>query len=191
MDIDRRSALMLGAAASAAFSLSSASSRAERRTEIRGNPVLFWNAVSLDLLALDHSIDPSDARAPGPCASSRALGLAHAVIADAVSIAYQPTTARLLPRQAGLDIEYPALRRRAALELPHLQRADPVYISLQPPGVSKDRRQQCRQGLAGRPRFRGRAPFPRIVEMGRHPDAHPPAILELYSAPEEAQHRPL
>ncbi len=110
MDIDRRSVLMLGAAASAAFSLSSASSRAEQRADIRGNPVLFWNAVSLDLVALDHSIDPSDARAPGPCASARALGLAHAVIADAVSIAYHaPYRPRFYHGKRDFDIEAPEL----------------------------------------------------------------------------------
>lgn len=52
------------------------------------NPVLFWNDVSLRLVALDHSIDVTEARAPGPCASARALGLAHIAIADAVAAAY-------------------------------------------------------------------------------------------------------
>jgi hypothetical protein len=54
----------------------------------RHNPVLFWNDTSLQLVALDHSIDAKDARAPGPCASARALGLAHIVMADAVAAAY-------------------------------------------------------------------------------------------------------
>jgi hypothetical protein len=45
--------------------------------------VYFWNAVALQLVALDHSVDAEDARAPGPCASARALALAHLVIADA------------------------------------------------------------------------------------------------------------
>jgi hypothetical protein len=79
---------MLGTAITAAVALTPASARAGRRDDLRGNPVLFWNAVSLDLVALDHSIEPMDARAPGPCATARALGIAHAVIADAVSIAY-------------------------------------------------------------------------------------------------------
>ena len=52
------------------------------------NPVLFWNDVALQLDALDHSIDAKDARAPGPCASSRALALAHIVMADAVAASY-------------------------------------------------------------------------------------------------------
>src|SRR5687768_2004155 len=49
------------------------------------NPVLFWNDVALQLVALDHSIEARDARAPGPCASARALGLAHVVMADAAA----------------------------------------------------------------------------------------------------------
>ncbi|MDW9667808.1 hypothetical protein GOB27_14560 [Sinorhizobium meliloti] len=52
------------------------------------DPVLFWNGVSLDLVAYDHSIPASDSRAPGPCATSYALGFVHAVIADAVKFAY-------------------------------------------------------------------------------------------------------
>jgi hypothetical protein len=52
------------------------------------NPVLFWNDVSLQLVALDHSIDVIESRAPGPCASARALGLVHIVMADAVAAAY-------------------------------------------------------------------------------------------------------
>ncbi len=88
MDIDRRSALVLGAAFAATAGLAPTSARSERRDELKTNPVLFWNAVALDLVALDHSIDPMDARAPGPCATARALGIAHAVMADAASIAY-------------------------------------------------------------------------------------------------------
>jgi hypothetical protein len=52
------------------------------------NPVLFWNDASLRLVALDHSIDATESRAPGPCATARALGLAHIVMADAVAAAY-------------------------------------------------------------------------------------------------------
>ncbi len=52
------------------------------------NPILFWNEASLQLVALDHSVDAKDARAPGPCASARALGLVHIVMADAVAAAY-------------------------------------------------------------------------------------------------------
>lgn len=52
------------------------------------NAALFWNDVSLQLVALDHSIDAEDARAPGPCATARALALAHIVMADAVAAVY-------------------------------------------------------------------------------------------------------
>src|SRR6478672_3909317 len=51
-------------------------------------PVRFWSDTALQLDALDHSIDAADARAPGPCAASRALALAHIVIADACAAAY-------------------------------------------------------------------------------------------------------
>jgi len=53
------------------------------------DPVLFWNDTALQLDALDHSIDAKDARAPGPCAASRALALAHIVMADACVAAYE------------------------------------------------------------------------------------------------------
>jgi membrane-associated phospholipid phosphatase len=52
------------------------------------SPVFFWNEVSQGLVQLDHSIPSSQALAPGPCASSRALGAIHAVIADAAAYAY-------------------------------------------------------------------------------------------------------
>src|ERR1700693_1863755 len=39
---------------------------------VRTNPVLFWSDTALQLDALDHSVDAKDARAPGPCAASRA-----------------------------------------------------------------------------------------------------------------------
>jgi len=54
----------------------------------RIDPVLFWSDTALQLDALDHSVDAKDARAPGPCAASRALALAHIVIADACVAAY-------------------------------------------------------------------------------------------------------
>jgi membrane-associated phospholipid phosphatase len=50
--------------------------------------VAFWSDTILDLVALDHSIEAKDARAPGPCASARAVALAHIVMADAVCAAY-------------------------------------------------------------------------------------------------------
>lgn len=52
------------------------------------DPVVFWSDTALQLDALDHSVDAKDARAPGPCAASRALALAHIVIADACAAAY-------------------------------------------------------------------------------------------------------
>lgn len=88
MEIDRRSALMLGAAFTAAAGMVPARVQAKTRPDLRENPVLFWNDVANDLVALDHSIDPADARAPGPCATARALAVVHAVMADAVSLAY-------------------------------------------------------------------------------------------------------
>jgi membrane-associated phospholipid phosphatase len=54
----------------------------------RIDPILFWNDTALQLDALDHSLDAKDARAPGPCAASRALALAHIVMADATAVAY-------------------------------------------------------------------------------------------------------
>jgi membrane-associated phospholipid phosphatase len=110
MIIDRRSALMLGATMTAAVGLTPARGRAARHEDLRNNPVLFWNGISLDLIALDHSIDPKDARAPGPCATARALGVVHAVIADAVSIAY-PTNYKpqFYRGDVNFDIELPEL----------------------------------------------------------------------------------
>lgn len=64
----------------------------------RPNPVLFWNDVSLQLVAIDHSIDAKDARAPGPCATARALGLAHIVMADAAAAVYPVDFAGLYVR---------------------------------------------------------------------------------------------
>ncbi len=54
----------------------------------RIDPILFWNETALQLDVLDHSLDAKDSRAPGPCASSRALALAHIVMADAAAAAY-------------------------------------------------------------------------------------------------------
>ncbi|MGH6815686.1 MAG: vanadium-dependent haloperoxidase [Hyphomicrobiaceae bacterium] len=103
---DRRNvlALGLGAAGSLVAAKGTAQDRSqrplnlnmfERDIAIRGeqrqhaNPISFWNDTSLQLVALDHSIDAKDARAPGPCATARALGLVHAVMADAVAAVYQ------------------------------------------------------------------------------------------------------
>jgi membrane-associated phospholipid phosphatase len=54
----------------------------------RVNPVLFWNNVCLELMALDHSIDAADSRAPGPCAAATALALVHIAMADATAAVY-------------------------------------------------------------------------------------------------------
>ncbi|MGX9178609.1 vanadium-dependent haloperoxidase [Mesorhizobium sp. BHbdii] len=50
--------------------------------------VRFWSFAALDMIALDHSVKPEQAIAPGPCASSLALALVHAAIADAARYAY-------------------------------------------------------------------------------------------------------
>ncbi len=84
--LNRRAFLFLGAAALGSHA-APAAARIYRHLEHSADPVLFWNAVTLDLVALDHSIDMADARAPGPCASARAVGVVHAVIADAVYFA--------------------------------------------------------------------------------------------------------
>ena len=89
MRLNRRSALMLGMLTTAGWPLLSASAQTYPRKDRRIDPVLFWNEVSLDLVALDHSIDLVDARSPGPCASARALGVVHCIIADAVCFAYR------------------------------------------------------------------------------------------------------
>ncbi len=69
--------------------------------EAAKSPVLFWNDVSLDLVALDHSLAEQDLRAFGPCATARALGLAHAVMADAVRVAYPPAQYEAFRNVAG------------------------------------------------------------------------------------------
>lgn len=92
--MDRRSALAFGLTAAGTRLAPARAVQSQPRDDAtspslaRSDPVVFWSNVSLDLVALDHSIDAADARAPGPCASSRALGLAHAVLADAVRLAY-------------------------------------------------------------------------------------------------------
>lgn len=63
-------------------------SREDHAPRARSNPILFWNNISLQLVAIDHSIAAADARAPGPCATARALALAHIVMADAVAAVY-------------------------------------------------------------------------------------------------------
>jgi membrane-associated phospholipid phosphatase len=86
MEIDRRTAL---AATLAAGALANSTTEARSQAGPSLNPVSFWNDAAIELVALDHSIDADDARAPGPCASAWAMGLAHVVMADAVHYAYK------------------------------------------------------------------------------------------------------
>jgi hypothetical protein len=52
------------------------------------NAVKFWAEAALALVALDHSVEAANARAPGPCAAARALALVYAAMADAVAAVY-------------------------------------------------------------------------------------------------------
>jgi membrane-associated phospholipid phosphatase len=110
MNLSRRVVLLGAAATTIGMNVRRVNAKPPRPVDEAVNPVLFWNAVCLDLIALDHSIDIADARAPGPCASARALGLVHAVIADAVHFAYRGKFKPLFYR-GGLDfhIEAPEL----------------------------------------------------------------------------------
>jgi hypothetical protein len=65
------------------------------------DPVIFWSDTALQLDALDHSVDASDSRAPGPGAASRALALAHIVMADACAAAYRCDFEGLYVRSGG------------------------------------------------------------------------------------------
>ena len=97
--IDRRGVLRLGLGAAGAFSLPGALASQPvvskpipyfgwSGPQPRINAVSFWNETALHLVALDHSIDAADARAPGPCAAARALALVHIVMADAVAAVF-------------------------------------------------------------------------------------------------------
>jgi hypothetical protein len=66
------------------------------------NAVLFWNDVALDLNAIDHTVLPDEARAPGPTASAYMLGLAHLAMADACS--------------SFPDVPYDPFKRRAEVD---------------------------------------------------------------------------
>ena len=98
MNINRRIALISGFSAAgampfikgvnAADAAPPVLSAAPAPDDLGRQPVLFWNGIALELVALDHSIVQGDARAPGPAATAYALGLIHAVIADAVALAY-------------------------------------------------------------------------------------------------------
>src|ERR671918_1224056 len=120
-EVDRRTAMKLALATGSALTvptIATAQEKAPAADEAAqaaltvssgSNPVLFWNGVSLDLVALDHSLPPSQARAPGPCATSYALGLVHAAIADAVKFAYAASYDHALAAGTG-----PAPSNRAA-----------------------------------------------------------------------------
>ncbi|MER8464750.1 hypothetical protein [Mesorhizobium sp. M1396] len=90
--INRRAALTLGAAfAGGGIALANGSQGNAAQpspVSVQDSAVLFWNEVALKLNALDHSFTGDNAkdlpRAPGPVASARALGVIHAVIADAL-----------------------------------------------------------------------------------------------------------
>ncbi|MGB8701328.1 MAG: hypothetical protein WCD18_18095 [Thermosynechococcaceae cyanobacterium] len=45
--------------------------------------ILFWNAVSLEAVAVDHTIDPSERKQAGPTRTSRALAIVHLAMYDA------------------------------------------------------------------------------------------------------------
>jgi hypothetical protein len=110
--IDRRSAIALGLAGIGATSVAGRTARAQQEVDARSrpNPVLFWSRTSLELNAFDHSLSaPADARAPGPGASSYALGLVHAVIADAVKFAYQASYRPLLKKSGPSSVRSPEL----------------------------------------------------------------------------------
>ncbi|MBX9845005.1 MAG: hypothetical protein K2Z80_24665 [Xanthobacteraceae bacterium] len=86
--VDRRQALVWAIGAAGAAAGASPRPAQSRSRPARIDPVLFWSDTTLQLDALDHSVDAKDARAPGPCAASRALALAHIVMADACTAAY-------------------------------------------------------------------------------------------------------
>ena len=104
--LNRRSALMLGVMAASGGTAAAQTSPVpfysddtEADAESGGPELLgrtsrprtaveFWNSVALNLVAIDHTIAADDARAIGPVATARALGLVHIVIADAVASAY-------------------------------------------------------------------------------------------------------
>lgn len=69
-----------------------------------------WSNVALELNALDHCLDPPNrAAAPGPCASSYALGLVHAALADActyvVDAGYKPVVGKKKPSSKPADAD--------------------------------------------------------------------------------------
>ncbi|WP_143749114.1 vanadium-dependent haloperoxidase [Mesorhizobium sp. WSM3868] len=103
-NLNRREAILLGVSSTAAAATSSQATAQSPNDDVEPgelleaeanvfaadnrNAVEYWNDVALELNANDHTIEVGQARAPGPVASARALGLIHVVLADAVAHAY-------------------------------------------------------------------------------------------------------
>ncbi|MER9689665.1 MULTISPECIES: hypothetical protein [unclassified Mesorhizobium] len=103
-NLSRRSAIFLGLSATAGAAMSRAAATQSQNDDVEPsklpeaeadvfagdsrNAVEYWNDVALELNANDHTIKVGQARAPGPVASARALGLIHTVLADAVARSY-------------------------------------------------------------------------------------------------------
>ncbi len=72
---------------------------------LAADPVLAWNAVALDAVAIDHSI--ATPAQPGPTRSARALAIVHVAIADALNAIDRQFTPYLVrgraPRAASID----------------------------------------------------------------------------------------
>ncbi|RVM17630.1 vanadium-dependent haloperoxidase [Sinorhizobium meliloti] len=91
-EVNRRTALGLGAAFVGGSFAFANGNPGEAATASSGSAadsaVLFWHEVALKMNVFDHSFTGAEAetlpRAPGPVASARALGVIHAVIADAL-----------------------------------------------------------------------------------------------------------
>ena len=86
-DLNRRNALLLGLSATAGIAMSSQVAAQSQNDDVEPidfseaevdaadnrNAVEYWNDVSLELNANDHTIEVGQARAPGPVASGREL----------------------------------------------------------------------------------------------------------------------
>ncbi len=73
--------------------------------------ILFWNEVSLEAVAVDHTIDPSERKQAGPTRTSRALAIVHLAMYDAfnsISNTFTPYLPNLPAPAAGAS-------RRAAI----------------------------------------------------------------------------
>jgi hypothetical protein len=54
---------------------------------VMDDPILFWNAVTLECNRLDHSVDRALRTQAGPTLSSRATAMAHIAVHDAYVLA--------------------------------------------------------------------------------------------------------